>query len=170
MPEINEVFEREQQFRLESTFAMAFSLLPPTLSSPEAVQLLLAIGWQESRFEHRAQVNGPARGFWQFEKSGGIVGVLRHPKTKQTIYDALVALKYPNADEHTCYVAIEHNDVLAACFARLLLVPHPKALPALDKPLEGWDYYLKTWRPGKPLPKTWHYAWDWARNVGAQFS
>ncbi len=169
MPEMFDSLDIPEQLMIESTLATAFSLLPSRLFSREAVQLLLAIGWQESRFEKRAQVEGPARGFWQFERAGGIRGVLEHPKTKVDIRYALAALKYENADEHRCYAAVEHNDVLAACFARLLLVPHPKALPKLDEPLAGWDYYLKTWRPGKPHPKTWHFAWDWARNVGGQF-
>jgi hypothetical protein len=142
------------------------SLLLPSLNSPEAIQMLLAIGWQESRFQHRAQTRGPARGFWQFEKGGGVVGVLRHRKTKQTIRDVLLALLYPsNMDEGQAYVAIEHNDVLAAAFARLLLFTHPRKLPALMDADEGWKQYLETWRPGKPHPTTWAKAWKWATEV-----
>ena len=40
--------------------------------STAADVLLLAIGLQESRFEHRQQIGGPARSFWQFERGGGV--------------------------------------------------------------------------------------------------
>ncbi len=47
--------------------------------TPEGRLMLLAIGLQESRFEHRRQLgNGPARGFWQFEAGGGVKGVMTH--------------------------------------------------------------------------------------------
>ena len=48
--------------------------LPDRMLSDEAVTMMLAIGYQESRFEHRRQIRGPARGFWQFEHGGGVVG------------------------------------------------------------------------------------------------
>ena len=41
----------------------AFSLLPPNMDSREARVMLLAIGMQESRFKHRKQIGGPAKGF-----------------------------------------------------------------------------------------------------------
>ena len=41
--------------------------LLPGMDSAKARVMLLAIGLQESRFEHRRQIGGPARGFWQFE-------------------------------------------------------------------------------------------------------
>lgn len=47
--------------------------LLPSMDSVRARMMLLAIGLQESRFEHRRQLgNGPARGFWQFESGGGV--------------------------------------------------------------------------------------------------
>ena len=58
----------------------ALLLLPARMESAEATVMLLAIGLQESRLEHRRQIKGPARSFWQAEKGGGMVhGVLRHP-------------------------------------------------------------------------------------------
>lgn len=170
MPEMNEALDPHQRVLIEHTLRAAYKLLPIRLYSPEATQMLLAIGWQESRFEHRHQVGGPARGFWQFEQGGGVKGVLEHKATKTLVRDALLDLKYPaNMDALQCHIAIEHNDVLAAVFARLLLVPLPKKLPALEDMQEGWRQYLAAWRPGKPHPKTWGYAWDWARHVGSYF-
>ncbi len=145
-------------------FTNGYDLLPAALESKEASNLLLAIGWQESRFERRAQMGGPAKGFWQFERGGGVTGVLEHKATKTIIRDVLLNLKYPsNMDANACYLAIEHNDVLAFCFARLLLYASPLKLPKLDDPDNGWKMYEATWRPGKPHPTTWTAAWNFAK-------
>ena len=52
----------------------AMALLPARMDTPEADCMLLAIGLQESRFVHRRQIGGPARGFWQFEKGTRVIG------------------------------------------------------------------------------------------------
>ena len=63
---------------LKTAIAPAMALLKGVPDSRESRCLLLAIGLQESRFEHRRQMgNGPARGFWQFE-TGGVRGVVNH--------------------------------------------------------------------------------------------
>ncbi|WVM93520.1 hypothetical protein ULG90_06320 [Halopseudomonas pachastrellae] len=59
--------------------AAALSLLPDRMASPEAEVQMLAIGLQESRFEHRHQIGGPAHSWWQMELGGGVRGVLTHP-------------------------------------------------------------------------------------------
>ena len=46
------------------------------------------------------------------------------------------------------HAALEHDDVLAAAFARLLLWTDPKSLPALNDADGAWQLYLRTWRPG----------------------
>lgn len=142
----------------------AAALLPPLLDTREARALLLAIGLQESRFVHRRQLGpGPARGFWQFERGGGVAGVLTHALTQPLIARVLDTLRYP-PDAYACHVAIEHNDVLAACFARLLLATVPGALPERHDAERGWQQYLHGWRPGKPHRATWDgcYAQAWA--------
>jgi hypothetical protein len=68
----------------------ALAGLPASMDSPQARVLLIAIALQESRLTHRDQivkgkkpgVKGPALGLWQFEKGGGVRGVLRHPASK----------------------------------------------------------------------------------------
>ncbi len=141
----------------------ALSLLPGQMSSPEAVAMLLAIGLQESRFIHRRQVNGPARGYWQFELPG-VAGVLRHDSSREPAREVLISLNYGSDDEGEIWKAIEHNDILAAAIARLLLWTHPRALPSERNPGGAWDYYLACWRPGKPHRKTWdafyQTAWE----------
>ena len=138
----------------ERAIAPALALLPARMSSREAEVQMLAIGLQESRFKHRRQIGGPARGFWQFEQGGGVRGVLRHSASRE---HALAVCRIRNviATEGAVYAALEHDDVLAAAFARLLLWTDPKALPGLRDEQGAWDLYLRTWRPGKPHRHTW---------------
>ena len=134
--------------------APALSLLPPQMDSQSARAMILTIGLQESRFEHRRQIRGPARGFWQFE-TNGVRGVMQHGVTRRPINEVLHRLGY-RADEATNIQPIlEHNDILAAAFARLLLWTLPQRLPTPVQPIQGWDQYLDAWRPGKPHSHTW---------------
>lgn len=132
----------------------ALALLPPRMDSKEARVMLLAIGLQESRFEHRRQISGPARGFWQFEQGGGVRGVLMHPASRGQA-QALCRARGIEPIERDIYGAIDLDDVLAAGIARLLLWTDSHALPAVGDAASAWDYYLRTWRPGKPHPQTW---------------
>lgn len=144
-------------------FPAMYALLPPVCASREASAMLLAIGLQESQFLKRRQMGGgPARGFWQFERDGGISGVLAHHQARPLIGPVLGALCYPVYAD-TCYAAVEHNDVLAASFARCLLWTVPDVLPTRDEPDRGWAQYLTAWRPGKPHPETWpdNYRQAW---------
>ena len=145
------------------TVPAAYSLLPEAMRSPEATALLLAIGAQESRFESRRQCSGPARGFWQFEPAG-VRGVLDHSASHVPIRAVLRALRYGEAD-HAGEIlhALEHNDTLAACFARCLLWTLPGRLPGPNDAEEGWMLYREAWRPGKPRRETWtaNYAIGW---------
>ncbi len=142
---------------------VALGWLPAKMSSPEGVAMLLAIGLQESKFEHRKQVGGPAKGFWQFELGGGVKGVLTHPVTQPLVLPVLKLLGYEQ-DSRACYDAIQHNDVLACVFARLLLWTVPGRLPTSRQPEKGWMQYNDGWRPGKPHPESWEknfdLAWD----------
>ncbi len=131
----------------------ALSLLPPRMTSDAAMVELLAIGLQESRFEYRRQIKGPARGFWQFERGGGVRGVMRHSASRPHAYTLCNARGIP-FDEATVYRSLEMDDVLAAGFARLLLFTDPNPIPEND-PQAGWDYYVRNWRPGKPHRQTW---------------
>lgn len=137
-----------------------YRLLPSALESAEATHVLMAIGYQESRFTHRRQIGGPARGWWQFEQGGGVHGVLSHEHTKDVIADVWKKLGYLGVPTpYGCWTAIEHNDMLAAAFARLLLWTLPEPLPGREDESEAWRQYLKAWRPGKPHPEQWASAW-----------
>lgn len=128
--------------------------LPDRMTSAAAIVMLLAIGLQESRFVHRRQIGGPARGFWQFERGGGVRGVMQFPTTAAMARDA--AARYgiePTVD--SVYNALAYQDELACAFARLLLWTDPYALPAVTDTPGAWALYLRVWRPGKPHPHTW---------------
>ena len=144
----------------------ALRLLPPAMDSKEARVMLYAIGLQESRFTHRAQVidgggKGPARGYWQFERAGGVRGVLRHPASKFWMHSVCNARNVP-AQETSVWLAMETDDVLAAAAARLLLFTDPSKLPAIGEQSEALRYYLRNWRPGKPHPRTWPECYETA--------
>lgn len=133
----------------------AFALLPAKMDSAEARVLLLAIALQESGFKSRRQYgNGPARGYWQFEAGGGVIGVLSHHSTAQRarIVCGLRDVKPIVPDVHA---ALEFDDVLGAAFARLLLWTDRHPLPPLRAETAAWGYYLRTWRPGKPHVERW---------------
>ena len=123
---------------------------------------MLAIGYQESNWEHRRQIGGPARGFWQFERDGGVKGVMQHPASRDEARLLCDSLQYPFHTD-TVYEALADNDILAAGFARLLLWTDPNALPAIGRNEEAWAYYLRNWRPGKPHRSRWDAAYGKAR-------
>lgn len=129
----------------------ALALLPAKMTSPLARRQLLAIGLQESGFQHRQQIGGPARSFWQFER-GGIRGVLRHPASAACARAVCIA-RQVGADEWTVYGRLANDDMLGAAFARLLLWTDPRAIP--DNADEAWSMYVRNWRPGKPHPEKW---------------
>jgi len=132
----------------------ASTLLPAIPFTHEANVLLLAIGLQESRFQHRTQIRGPARGFWQFEKLGGTYGVLSHPRTRN-IAHSLTQDLIGDSRPRVVNEALAKDDPLACAFARLLLWTDPASLPKLGQTEKAWAYYLRNWRPGKPHRKTW---------------
>ena len=144
---------------VERAIEPALALLPARMDTPAARVMLLAIGLQESRFVHRRQIGGPARGFWQFEKGtrvsrGGVWGVFLHAASRDHLA-MLCKSRGVAGDPEAIYAALEYDDVLAAGVARLLLWTDPKALPPVGETQAAWALYLRTWRPGKPKPDSW---------------
>src|SRR3546814_10617520 len=64
----NGIARMSPEYILGFAIEPAIDLLGPQFGSVDAERMLLAIGLQESRFLHRAQIGGPARGYWQFER------------------------------------------------------------------------------------------------------
>lgn len=139
----------------------AMDLLPDVMDSARARVMLLAIGMQESRFTFRRQMgNGPARGFWQFERGtqaskGGVWGVYLHKQSRDHL-KAVCAVRGVQFEPDAIWRAIEQDDVLAAALARLLLWTDAQPLPAVDDVEGAWKLYAdRAWKPGKPHKKTW---------------
>lgn len=142
-------------------------------NGPAAEAMMLAIGLQESRFAHRDQVVpgkpagqiGPATGYWQFERGGGVAGVMGHARTS-AIARALVEASGIAWDRDAVWRAFTApaGDQIAAAFARLLLFtdPAPLPAPAAESEDQAWDYYLRNWRPGRPHRDTWGGYWQQA--------
>lgn len=126
----------------------AFELLPDRMRSAQAVAILLAIQLQEAPNQAQKQIGGPAVGIWQFEKGGGIAGVLRHSASRPYALKVCEALGV-EATMDAVYIALQDtNDTLDAAFARLLLWTDASALPAIGDVTGAWQLYLRTWRPG----------------------
>lgn len=154
---------------------IAIEILGDKYGSPEAKLETLAIGGQESKYLARRQIiskvlegkrllvpEGPATGFWQFEKAGGVAGVLRH-ESSATLARRLCAVRDVAPTVDAVWAALEYDDVLAAGFARLLLLTDPGRLPKIGDVEGGWVTYVKNWRPGKPHKDTWTAAYANAR-------
>lgn len=140
---------------LHSAIEPALALLPSIMDTPSARVLLLAFGLQESRFEHRDQLEkggkntalGPALSFWQFERAGGVLGVLQH-KASRIHAVRICTARGVNADSRAVWRRMAVDDVLGAAFARLLIWTDPLALPLASDAESAWRLYLRTWRPG----------------------
>jgi len=143
---------------------LMYNLIDPTLAwmsnyidiprTDEARVIVHAICGQETDWAARLQYGGPARGWYQFEKGGGVQGVLTHPSSKdkiKTVCDALLI----SCDVNTVYEAVAWNGFLATAMARLLLYTDAAPLPKVGNVQGAWDYYLRNWRPGAPHPEVW---------------
>jgi len=148
---------------IRAAIDQAFGFLPQAMDTPKARVMVYAIGFQESEFEFRRQMgNGPAMGFWQFERGGGVVGVMTHSASKGFMH-SICAERGVAFDKMAIWQAIQFDDMLAAVAARLLLYTDPRPLPseyasidpADPEASQSWQYYERNWRPGKPHSKKW---------------
>ena len=141
----------------------SYKLLPMKMDSHFARVNQAAIGQQESGYLVRRQYgNGPARGFWQFEESGGVKGVMEHKSTAELARSVCHARGVPFV-RRTVWEALETDDVLAAAFCRLLMWTDSGKLPTNEA--DGWAMYARTWRPGKPHPDKWPSSWKFGLSV-----
>lgn len=83
-----------------------------------------------------------------------VAGVRTHAATRALAAE-LYAERGVVPNDAAIWNAIEHDDVLAAGLARLLLFSDPRPLPDVDNETGAWALYLRTWRPGKPHAATW---------------
>lgn len=152
----------------------AMILLPRHMGTPAARLMLLAIGLQESRLVHRWQVlnsgaKGPARGLWQFERGskasrGGVWGVYLH-RASSELLRLLCRDRDVSFEPSAIWAQLEHDDVLAAGVARLLLWTDAQPLPAIGDEEAAWECYaLRCWRPGALARQPEELRRKWAKN------
>ena len=140
----------------------ALAELRPLPAPDLARHIMVTIAGIESACLHRRQIPvAHAKGLWQFERGGGVAGVLQHRATRGHIVGPLERRGLPAPDQSgaalAAWNALEHDDVLAAIFARLLLLSDPAPLPS--NPDAAASLYLRTWRPGKPHINQWLNEW-----------
>ena len=137
----------------------AFQLLPVKMDSRLARVIHAAIGYQETKYLTRRQYgNGPAAGYWQFER-GGIKGVMLHRASARLAMQVCDA-RGVEFNSEKIWEAMQVDDVLAAAFARLLMYTDAAPLPETSD--EAWHMYAdkaRTWSPGKPHPDDWSASW-----------
>jgi len=138
--------------------------------TPEAARFLLCVAMQESgpkldaRYQNSPSSSpGPARGWWQFEQGGGVTGVLTHGVSSSLARSVCQAL-HVQPNQAAVWRALEGHDVLACCFARLLLFTDPQPIPTRED--TAWDCYCnRLWRPGRPHRDMWVYNWATANET-----
>lgn len=148
---------------LDQDIRAGLALLPATMSTRNARLMLHAINRQENPKRLEQQVGGPARGDYQFERGGGVKGVLAHKSSSARASEVCLALDV-NPDAESIYQAIGTQPVLAAALARLLLWTDPKPLPKAGDEQGAWELYLRVWRPGAFQRDPDGLREKWARN------
>ena len=150
-----------QQIR-DELITPALAILPSAMGRmrPQVDVQLLSTNLQESPNQDQCQITanknlcGPARGIWQFEKNGGVKGVLAHRSTKDAAVSAMKALGLNMDGNLEFQVAAVYeelrnkNDVVDAVFARLLYWSDALPLPKLGDAEGSHLCYLRNWRPG----------------------
>lgn len=137
-----------------SAIEPALLLLPAKMSSPQAEVQLLATHLQEAPNREQCQLPakpgkcGPARGIFQFERGGGVAGVLRHPASRPHALTVCAALGVTPTLDGIFGALPSQCDVLDAALARLLYWTDPGPLPVLGDVEGALQSYLHNWRPG----------------------
>lgn len=130
-------------------------------SDDRARVLMLAIAGQEARWLDRRQFGCytpgvyqaiGARGLWQCERLGAVYAAMQACPTEMKAVCAALSIPF---DIYDIYEAIAWHDVLAASIARLTLWQDPAPLPDVGQVSDGWNYYIRNWRPGLPHLDTW---------------
>ncbi|ANY87642.1 hypothetical protein [Pseudomonas putida] len=132
---------------LDQDIREGLALLPPQMGTRSARILLHAFNLQENPTRLEQQVGGPARGDYQFERGGGVKGVMTHPASKR-LAEEVCRARGVAFDSESIYQTIGRDPLLAAALARLLIWTDPKPLPGAGDEQAAWDLYLRVWRPG----------------------
>lgn len=148
---------------LKTDIAAGLALLPAKMNSLAASVLLYATNRQENPKRLPQQVGGPAVGDYQFERGGGVKGVMTH-KASADLCRAVCTTRKVTFDASSIYQALKTDPVLSAALARLLYYTDPKALPAVGDEEGTWALYLRTWRPGAYARQPEELRAKWKKN------
>lgn len=150
---------------LRTDIAAGLALLPANMDGLPPSILLYCTCLQENPKRLPKQVGGPAVGDYQFERGGGIRGIM-NPAFK-TVFAAAQSACAQRDVEFTAaaiYEALKTDPVLAAALARLLYYTDPKPLPAVGDESGAWALYLRTWRPGAYARQPEELRAKWKKN------
>lgn len=137
-----------------SAIEPALLLLPAKMTSPQAEVMLLTTHLQEAPGREQCQLPGrpgkcgPARGIFQFERGGGVAGVLRHPASRPHVFTVCAKLGVLPTLDGIFDALPTQCDVLDAALARLLYWTDRDPLPDLGDVDGALQSYLHNWRPG----------------------
>jgi hypothetical protein len=148
---------------LKADISAGLALLPAKMNSEDASVLLYATSRQENPQRLPQQVGGPAVGDYQFEKGGGVKGVMTHDAVKDFTRAVCTARKV-SFDAGSITQALKTDAILAAALARLLYYTDPKQLPYAGDDLAAWQLYLRTWRPGAYARQPLELREKWKKN------
>ena len=148
---------------LQLDIESGLGLLPAAMRTAAAKVLLYATSRQENPKRLPQQVGGPAVGDYQFERGGGVKGVVEHRSVSE-LTRAVCRARKVQCDTGSIYEALKTDPVLAAALARLLYYTDPKALPAVGDEAGAWALYLGTRRPGAYARQPEELRAKWTKN------
>lgn len=148
---------------LKTDIDAGLALLPLYMWTLPAKVLLYATSRQENPQRLAQQVGGPAVGDYQFERGGGVKGVMTHHASADLARAVCTARKVA-FDTSSIYQALKTDAILAAALARLLYYTDPKALPDAGDEVGAWALYLRTWRPGAYARQPEELRAKWKKN------
>ena len=138
--------------QMRSLIESTCSILGDKYSAPEAVELVLATGIVESRYEYIRQMgDGPARSFWQVEPATAVDNlahylVHRSSLMKKCAEASLVDLKYWQIyDERVWAEILEKNIAAGIIHCRIKYWRVPKRMPnSIEGQADYWKKYYNT--------------------------
>ena len=138
--------------QMRSLIESTCSKLGDKYSRPEAVELVLATGIVESRYEYIRQMgDGPARSFWQVEPATAVDNlahylVHRSSLMKKCAEASLVDLKYWQIyDERVWAEILEKNIAAGIIHCRIKYWRVPKRMPSsIEGQADYWKKYYNT--------------------------
>ena len=139
---------------IDDGLATMAAVIGPAPDRSDAARVLIhAICGQESDHRFRLQQGGPARFYAMFEIEA-VVNLMQHQRTATWIQAVCASLDIPS-DAKTIHQAMAWNDPIGITLTRMNLYLRPVPLPAVGDQTGAWQFYLKTWAPGKPDESRW---------------